>query len=230
MGDIDVDFFRETLKQLIKSSKVRSIMREKHQLESLEEEIKYMRGFLKVTEKKRNKHAEVMNLVRKIKDVVCEAENIIELFVVQAFKAKLAPYFLRQHPDDISLDLESVKKNIKTLTAKIKQIFDENMYDINGVASKKLEHSFFKSEDFDSTVGSLLYSVMKAIMPSDVDMKWPSMAYVVGMLEGGYPVGVPPAESLSFLQFFGQRRMEVSRIEAHNVQNGSVLLPQANAH
>ncbi|KAG5560851.1 hypothetical protein RHGRI_004010 [Rhododendron griersonianum] len=146
MGDTDVDFFQETLKQLITSSKVRSIMREKHQLESLEEKIKYMRVFLKVTEKKRNEHSKVMNLVRQIKDVVSEAENVVELFVVQSFKAKLAPYFLRQHPDDISLDLESVKKNIKTLTAEIKQIFDENMYDINGVASKKFEHSFLKSE------------------------------------------------------------------------------------
>lgn len=53
---------------------------------------------------------------------------------------------------------------------------------------------------------------------------------VVGMLEGGYPVGVPRAESLGFLRFFGQRRKEVSRIKVHNVQNGtSVLFPQANA-
>ncbi|KAG5560867.1 hypothetical protein RHGRI_004027 [Rhododendron griersonianum] len=57
----------------------------------------------------------------------------------------------------------------------------------------------------------------------------PSMANVVGMLEGGYPAGVPRVESLSFLPFFGQRRMEVPRIEAHNVQNGLVLFPQANA-
>ncbi|KAI8566953.1 hypothetical protein RHMOL_Rhmol02G0082900 [Rhododendron molle] len=58
----------------------------------------------------------------------------------------------------------------------------------------------------------------------------PSMANVVGMLEGGYPVGVPRVESLSFLPFFGQRRTEVPRIEAHNVQNGLVLVPQANAN
>ncbi|KAI8566941.1 hypothetical protein RHMOL_Rhmol02G0081600 [Rhododendron molle] len=58
----------------------------------------------------------------------------------------------------------------------------------------------------------------------------PSMANVVGMLEGGYLVGVPRIESLSFPRFFGQRRKEVSRIKAHNVQNGtSVLFPQANA-
>ncbi|XP_058202685.1 G-type lectin S-receptor-like serine/threonine-protein kinase At5g35370 [Rhododendron vialii] len=58
----------------------------------------------------------------------------------------------------------------------------------------------------------------------------PSMANVVGMLEGGYPVGVPRVESLSFLPFFDQRRTEVPRIEAHNEQNGLVLVPQANAN
>ncbi|KAF7150026.1 hypothetical protein RHSIM_Rhsim02G0073800 [Rhododendron simsii] len=57
----------------------------------------------------------------------------------------------------------------------------------------------------------------------------PSMANVVGMLEGGYSVGVPQVESLIFLPFFGQRRAEVPRIEVHNVQNGLVLFPQANA-
>ncbi|KAG5561246.1 hypothetical protein RHGRI_004317 [Rhododendron griersonianum] len=166
MGDTDVDFFLETLKQLIVSPKVESIRKEKHQLKSLEEEIKYMRGFLKVTEKKCNKHSEVMNLVRHIKDMVSEAENTIELFVVQAFKANHA-HFLRQrqdnwfsgfpvlecvkkmfetHQDHLSLALESVKKEIKTLKAEVKKIYDENMYDVNGVASNKLEQSFSKTE------------------------------------------------------------------------------------
>ncbi|KAG5560853.1 hypothetical protein RHGRI_004012 [Rhododendron griersonianum] len=114
MGDIDVDFFLKTLKELIMSSKVELIIKEKQQLESLEEEIKYMRGFLKVTEKKRNEHSKVMNLVRWNKDVVSEAEKIIELFVVQAFKAN-------QNQDHLTLDLdfESVKKEIKTLTAMV---------------------------------------------------------------------------------------------------------------
>ncbi|KAG5561275.1 hypothetical protein RHGRI_004340 [Rhododendron griersonianum] len=82
-----------------------------------------------------------MNLVRHIKDVVSEAENTIELFVVQAFKANHA-HFLRQRQDT----LESVKKEIKTLKAEVKKIYDENMYDVNGVASKKLEQSFSKTE------------------------------------------------------------------------------------
>ncbi|XP_058201859.1 disease resistance protein RPP13-like [Rhododendron vialii] len=154
MGDIAVDVFLETLNQLIMSSKVESIQKEKHQLESLEEEIKYMRGFLMVTEKKRNEHAEVMNLVRQIKNVVSEAENIIELYVVQAFKANHAPYFLRRlRQYRISLDLESVKKKIKTLMAEVKQFYDKNMREISGIADKKFEQSFFRSEGGSSSLG-----------------------------------------------------------------------------
>lgn len=57
MGDTTVDFFLETLKQLTTSSNLDFITDdEKHQLHSLEEEIKYLRGFLKITEKKRKEH------------------------------------------------------------------------------------------------------------------------------------------------------------------------------
>ncbi|KAG5523209.1 hypothetical protein RHGRI_035132 [Rhododendron griersonianum] len=128
MGDIAVDIFLETLKHLITNSKLLLIIGEKHQLQSLEMEIKYLREFLKVTEKKRNEHIEVMNLVRQIRDVVLESENIVELFVSRAYKQ-----------DGLSLDFESVKKEIKTLTAKVKQMYGENMYDINETTVKKTQ-------------------------------------------------------------------------------------------
>ncbi|KAG5523194.1 hypothetical protein RHGRI_035120 [Rhododendron griersonianum] len=53
MGDIVVDIFLETLEQLVTNSELLSIIGEKRQLQSLEIEIKYLREFLKVTEKKR---------------------------------------------------------------------------------------------------------------------------------------------------------------------------------
>ncbi|XP_058227980.1 G-type lectin S-receptor-like serine/threonine-protein kinase At5g35370 [Rhododendron vialii] len=56
----------------------------------------------------------------------------------------------------------------------------------------------------------------------------PSMTNVVGMLEGGHPLGVPQVESLNFLRFFGQRFTEASRIEGYSEQNEFVLLPQVN--
>ncbi|KAI8558127.1 hypothetical protein RHMOL_Rhmol04G0065200 [Rhododendron molle] len=142
MGDITVDFFQETLKQLVTSSKLGLTIDEKRQFQSLQEEIEYLRGFLKVTEKKRNEHSKLMELVMQIRDVVFETENIIDLFVDCNFKR---PYQLLQvdHP---SLDLESVKKKIKTLMAVVKQIYDTKMYDINGVAIKIPKHSSTGSE------------------------------------------------------------------------------------
>ncbi|KAI8529686.1 hypothetical protein RHMOL_Rhmol12G0243900 [Rhododendron molle] len=159
MTDTAVDIFLETLKQLTTSSNLDFIIDEKHQLHSLEEEIRYLRGFLMTTEKKRNEHLEVMKLVRQIRDVVSEAENIVELFVIRAFKAdpsekkerkkkkkkKKKKKAIHENQDHLSLDLESVKKEIKTLTAEVKKIYDENMYDIYGDAVKKLKHSSTES-------------------------------------------------------------------------------------
>ncbi|XP_058210468.1 putative late blight resistance protein homolog R1B-16 isoform X2 [Rhododendron vialii] len=142
MGDITVDFFQETLKQLITSSKLGLTIDEKCQLQSLQEEIENLGGFLKVTEKKRNEHSKLMELVMQIRDVVFEAENIIYLFVGRDFKRPNAYQYL-DHP---SLGLESVKKKIKTLMVKVKQIYDMKMYDINGVAVKIPKYSSTGSE------------------------------------------------------------------------------------
>ncbi|KAG5523204.1 hypothetical protein RHGRI_035127 [Rhododendron griersonianum] len=162
MGDIAVDVFLETLKQLITSSNLDVIIDVKDQLQSLENEIKYLREFLKVTDKKCKEHPEVMKLVMRIRDVVSEAENIVEQFMVLVLKDDHAiecqdhlflDLFFEGHSLDIiferhSLDLESVKKKIKTLTDEVKQIYEENKYDLNGVAVKKLKHSSTKSEGF----------------------------------------------------------------------------------
>ncbi|KAH7841238.1 hypothetical protein Vadar_027460 [Vaccinium darrowii] len=113
MGDIAVDIFQETLKELITSSKLSLINKEKHQLQSLEEEIKYLRGFLKDTEKKRDNHPEVMKLVMEIRDLISEAENIVELFVVHAYIADLTPY------SRLEDRLESVNIRMMTLEAKV---------------------------------------------------------------------------------------------------------------
>ncbi|KAI8529681.1 hypothetical protein RHMOL_Rhmol12G0243600 [Rhododendron molle] len=165
MGDTAVDFFLETLKQLLTCSNLDFTIDQKLQLQSLEEEIKYLREFLKITEKKRNEHSEVMKLVMQIRDVVSEAENIVELFVVLVIKADHAFDFLREHKDYLSFDLvEKVKKEIKTLTAEVKQIYNENMYDMNGVVVKKPKHSSTESgggikgiiASFSTIIGSVI--------------------------------------------------------------------------
>ncbi|KAH7846786.1 hypothetical protein Vadar_018180 [Vaccinium darrowii] len=160
MGDTSVDFFLETLKQLITSSKLDSIIDEKHKLQSLEDEVKYLRGFLKVTEKKRNEHSEVMKLVMEIRDVVSEAENIVEGFVIRSIKTLFSS---TEEIKKIPLELESVKKEITILMTTVKQNYNENIYDINGVAVKKFKHSSARSTGggLDSSGGSNTSKVVK---------------------------------------------------------------------
>ncbi|KAH7865587.1 hypothetical protein Vadar_008653 [Vaccinium darrowii] len=144
--DAEVDSSLEYLKQiLMKSSGGTLIMNEREQIESLVEKIEYMKGFLKVTEKKRYEHPEVMKLVMQIKSVVCVAKQIVSKFVSNVLIGAFCPP-LREHEDNLSLNLERVEKEINILTAEVKHFYDENMYDINGVAVKKLEHSSTGSE------------------------------------------------------------------------------------
>ena len=57
----------------------------------------------------------------------------------------------------------------------------------------------------------------------------PSMAHVVGMLEGGLSLGEPRSESLNFLRFYGQRFIEMSRMEGSNELMDIGLYPDINA-
>ncbi|KAL4593759.1 hypothetical protein ACB092_M014300 [Castanea dentata] len=57
----------------------------------------------------------------------------------------------------------------------------------------------------------------------------PSMAHVVGMLEGGLSLGEPRLESLNFLRFYGQRFTEMSRMEGSNELKDLGLYPDINA-
>ncbi|KAG5523208.1 hypothetical protein RHGRI_035131 [Rhododendron griersonianum] len=130
MGDTAVDFFLETLKQLITSSNSDLIIAKKDQLQSLENEIKYLRGFLKITEKKRYEYEEVMKLVMQIREVISKAENIVELFMVLVLKADHASDSLREHQDfleGVKKKRSSVKEKIKTLTDEVKHIYEENI-------------------------------------------------------------------------------------------------------
>ncbi|XP_050252458.1 G-type lectin S-receptor-like serine/threonine-protein kinase At5g35370 [Quercus robur] len=57
----------------------------------------------------------------------------------------------------------------------------------------------------------------------------PSMAHVVGMLEGGLSLGEPRSESLNFLRVYGQRFIEESRMEGFNELKDLGLYPDINA-
>ncbi|XVF39390.1 hypothetical protein PTKIN_Ptkin01aG0030900 [Pterospermum kingtungense] len=57
----------------------------------------------------------------------------------------------------------------------------------------------------------------------------PSMATVVGMLEGGLPLGRPRVESLNFLRFYGRRFTEASMSQEEHGQGDFMQFHQANA-
>ena len=54
----------------------------------------------------------------------------------------------------------------------------------------------------------------------------PNMISIVGMLEGGIPLGQPRTESLNFLRFYGRRFTEASTVMD---PNGSLSYLQANS-
>uniref|UniRef100_A0A2N9GP94 Receptor-like serine/threonine-protein kinase n=1 Tax=Fagus sylvatica TaxID=28930 RepID=A0A2N9GP94_FAGSY len=57
----------------------------------------------------------------------------------------------------------------------------------------------------------------------------PTMANVVGMLEGGLALGEPRVESLNFLWFYGRRFTEISRMEGSSELKDLGLYPHKNA-
>lgn len=56
----------------------------------------------------------------------------------------------------------------------------------------------------------------------------PSMTNVVGMLEGGLPLGEPRIRSLNFLRFYGRRFFEASTTEGREGQSELLMFPRVN--
>ncbi|KAA8535362.1 hypothetical protein F0562_030365 [Nyssa sinensis] len=82
-----VDFFLDNLMELM-NCRFDLIRCENKKLKSLYEELEYLRRFIKDTEEIRNEDEKVNNLVAKIRDVAFEAENIVDLFVVDVVSEK----------------------------------------------------------------------------------------------------------------------------------------------
>ncbi|KAA8535368.1 hypothetical protein F0562_030371 [Nyssa sinensis] len=82
-----MDFFLEDLMELM-NCRSYFIRCENKKLKSLYEELEYLRRFIKDTEEIRNEDEKVNNLVAKIRAVAFEAENIVDLFVVDVVSEK----------------------------------------------------------------------------------------------------------------------------------------------
>ncbi|KAH7841622.1 hypothetical protein Vadar_032219 [Vaccinium darrowii] len=141
MDDTAFDSFLMALKQLISSSKYDLVRERKHELQSLEKKMKRLREFLKLAEKKYDKHSEVTKLVTEIRRVAAMTEKTVDSLILLAFKDD-ASDSLPEHQTRLSHNLQRVDAEFETLSAEVHQIFYEiEYYSTVGEASKKLKQS-----------------------------------------------------------------------------------------
>lgn len=122
MTDTAIDFILENLKQLINCSNP-FILLEKDQIQSLYDELRFLRIFLKDSEGSCYEHEKVKNLVMNIGDVAYEAESMVDLFVVNAIAMKNNDYLC----DDFSIKLGYVMEEVKSMKTEVMEIDGNDM-------------------------------------------------------------------------------------------------------
>ncbi|KAI3700099.1 hypothetical protein L2E82_44715 [Cichorium intybus] len=133
MADAVVEFLLENLKQLLLYNSD-LIFGVKGQVDSLHRELSLMNAFLKDAKEKRNEYEYVRELVRQIRDVAYEAEDIIDTFVVNATMQKERSTLSRiVHVFDYPTKLRSVAKDIESIKTKVKEIYDNKMFGIEAL-------------------------------------------------------------------------------------------------
>ncbi|XP_059649788.1 disease resistance protein RPP13-like [Cornus florida] len=137
MADPAVGFLLENLKQLLVYN-VDLISGVKKQVESLCTDFDLMQAFLKDSNEKRSEYETLRVLVRKIRDVAYEAEDIIDTFVVNAAVQKARSTMGKiVHAVDYTLTLRSVAKDIEEIKAKVKEIYDHKIFGIEVLQSSE---------------------------------------------------------------------------------------------
>lgn len=130
MADAVVEFLLENLKQLLLYN-VDLISGVKDQVESLYRELSLMKAFLRDSKEKRSEYETVREIVRQIRDVAYEAEDVIDTFVVNAAMQKARSTLSKiVHVLDYPVKLRSVAKEIETIKMKVKDIYDKKKFGI----------------------------------------------------------------------------------------------------
>ncbi|KAK4400120.1 putative late blight resistance proteinR1A-10 [Sesamum angolense] len=130
MTDAVVEFLLSNLKELLlyHSDLIYGL---KDQVESLHKDLSLMKAFLKDSREKRNEFEYVREVVRQITDVAYEAEDIIDTFVVNAAMQKSRGRMSRMiHAFDNASLLRNVGRQIESIRAKVKEIYDKKMFGI----------------------------------------------------------------------------------------------------
>ncbi|KAL1554741.1 putative disease resistance RPP13-like protein 3 [Salvia divinorum] len=128
MADAAVEFLLENLKQLLVHH-ANLLKDAKDQVEKLENHLRLFKAFLKDAPKQWRDDDKLRELIRRIRNAVYEAEDIIDAYVTQAAENKSKAYFLRaiQGPPktlSIATKVEAVLQKIDDIYKDKKNIID----------------------------------------------------------------------------------------------------------
>lgn len=127
MADAAVEFLLENLQQLLLYH-VHLIKDAKEQVERLERDLRLFKSFLKDSTKKRRRENSLRELVCQIRDVVYEAEDVIDAFVTQATESRSKHYFLRAFQTPVKL--LTIAKQVEKVGFKVRDIYgDKGKFD-----------------------------------------------------------------------------------------------------
>lgn len=125
MADAAVEFLLDNLKQLLLHH-AHLIKDAKIQLEKLERDLRFLKAFLRDSTKSRRKDETLKALIQEIRDVVYEAEDIIDTYVTQAAAAEAKSWsFIPKLRNRAELT-----EHVEAVCKKIRDIYNEkNWFD-----------------------------------------------------------------------------------------------------
>ncbi|KAL8541743.1 hypothetical protein ACS0TY_002850 [Phlomoides rotata] len=122
MADAAVEFLLENIQQLLLYH-TSLISNAKEQVEKLDNDLRLFKAFLRDSTNKRREDEGLRELVRQIRDVVYEAEDIIDAFITQAVESSSENYFLRAFLTPAKL--LTIAKEVEKIGAKVRGIYGD---------------------------------------------------------------------------------------------------------
>lgn len=122
MADAAMEFLLNNLKELLIYHS-HLITDTRGQIESLEKDLRLFNAFLKDSLQKRRKDERTKELVRNIRDVVYEVEDVVDAFVTRALekKSKAASFMSFLKFWQPSIDLHAIGKNVEAVKLKVEE-------------------------------------------------------------------------------------------------------------
>ncbi|KAL7000822.1 hypothetical protein U1Q18_001972 [Sarracenia purpurea var. burkii] len=128
MADAAVEFLLLNLKQLLLYN-ADLIYGVKDQVDQLYNDLSMFKAFLKDSTENRSEYETVKALVRQIRDVVYEAEDVIDSFVVHSALHRARGTIYRViHGIDYPVKLRTVAKDIQSIRNKINEIYQKQSF------------------------------------------------------------------------------------------------------